>query len=106
MFFSRPRFLKSVRLAPVWVCAMLRFKCAAYSGLTVRHAPVYARAFDPSSCSTGCLEPMPGPRRFVVGDGPTDACLAGPQSGTEPLLARQYVVRMRQQSASTCFGEP
>lgn len=33
---------KSVRLVPVWVCDMLRLRCAAYSGFTVRHAPAYA----------------------------------------------------------------
>lgn len=42
-FLSSPLFKNSVRLTPVSVCAMLRFRCAAYSGLTVRHTPVFAR---------------------------------------------------------------
>lgn len=37
-----PHLNDSVRLTPVWVCAMLRLWCAAYSGFTVRHAPVFA----------------------------------------------------------------
>ena len=37
-----PRFGKSVRLTPVLLCDMLRLRCAAYSGFTVRHAPAYA----------------------------------------------------------------
>ena len=37
-----PIFEKSVRLTPVSVCAMLRFNCAAYSGLPVRLAPAFA----------------------------------------------------------------
>lgn len=41
-FLSSPLFKNSVRLTPVSVCAMLRFRCAAYSGLTVRHTPVFA----------------------------------------------------------------
>ena len=39
-------FGKSVRLTPVWVCAMLRLSCAAYSGFPVRHAPVFAGIID------------------------------------------------------------
>jgi CRISPR-associated protein Csd2 len=31
-----------VLLTPVSVCAILRLRCAAYSGLPVRHAPVFA----------------------------------------------------------------
>ena len=31
-----------MRLTPVWVCALLRLSCAAYSGFTVRLAPVFA----------------------------------------------------------------
>jgi hypothetical protein len=38
-----------VRLTPDWVCALLRLRCAAYSGLTVRLAPVFAKAFAESS---------------------------------------------------------
>ena len=31
-----------MRHAPISVCGMLRFRCAAYSVFTVRHAPIYA----------------------------------------------------------------
>ena len=42
----------------------------------------------------------------LLGMDASDASLAGPQPGAEPLLARQYVVRMRQQPAAPRFGGP
>ncbi len=45
------RFLphKNVRHAPISVCGMLRFWCAAYSDFTVRLQPIYAQgpSFSP-----------------------------------------------------------
>lgn len=35
----------TVRHAPISVCDMDRFGCAAYSDFTVRHAPIYAAGF-------------------------------------------------------------